>query len=187
MKYLIAGLGNIGAEYHETRHNIGFMVVDNLAKQYDAAFSFEKYAYVCELKHKGRTMCLIKPTTYMNLSGKAVQYWMQQYKIPLENLLVVVDDVALPFGKMRLRPSGSSAGHNGLKDIEAVLGTQNYARLRFGIGNHYPKGKQAEYVLSKFNPEEMAEIPALLQKAREIVLSFCTVGITLTMNQYNGQ
>lgn len=185
MKYLIAGLGNIGPEYHETRHNIGFMVVDALAQQHEAFFAFNKLAYTCELKHKGRSIFLIKPTTYMNLSGKAVNYWLQQYKVPLENLLVIVDDLALPFGKMRLRPSGSSAGHNGLKDIEAVLGTQNYARLRFGIGNNYPKGKQADYVLSKFTAEEMTEMPLLLNRAQEIVLSFCTAGITPTMNRYN--
>lgn len=186
MKYLIAGLGNIGPEYHETRHNVGFMTVDALAKQHEASFSFEKLAYTCELKYKGRTLYLIKPTTYMNLSGKAVNYWMQQYKIPLENLLVVSDDLALPFGKMRLRASGSSAGHNGLKDIEAALNTQNYARLRFGIGNNYPKGKQAEYVLSKFSAAEMAEMPVLLQRAQEIILAFCTLGITYAMNRYNG-
>lgn len=185
MKYLIAGLGNIGPEYHETRHNIGFMVVDALAKHHEASFSFERLAYTCEFKQKGRTIYLIKPTTYMNLSGKAVNYWLQQYKVPVENLLVIVDDLALPFGKMRLRPSGSSAGHNGLKDIEAVLGTQQYARLRFGIGNNYPKGRQTDYVLSKFNADEMAEMPILLQRAQDIVLSFCTVGITPTMNQYN--
>ncbi|WP_448518226.1 aminoacyl-tRNA hydrolase [Rhodoflexus sp.] len=185
MKYLIAGLGNIGSEYHETRHNIGFMVVDALAQQQNATFSFEKLAYTCELKYKGRSIYLIKPTTYMNLSGKAVNYWLQQYKIQPENLLVIVDDLALPFGKMRLRPSGSSAGHNGLKDIEAVLGTQNYARLRFGIGNNYPKGRQADYVLSKFNAEEMAEMPFALQRAQDVVLSFCTVGLAATMNQYN--
>jgi len=185
MKYLIAGLGNIGSEYHETRHNIGFMVVDALAKNHEAAFSIEKLAYTCEFKQKGRTIYLIKPTTYMNLSGKSVNHWLQQYKVTIENLLVVVDDLALPFGTMRLRPSGSSAGHNGLKDIEAVLGTQQYARLRFGIGNNYPKGRQVEYVLSKFNTDEMTEMPLLLQKAQDIVLSFCTVGITATMNRYN--
>jgi PTH1 family peptidyl-tRNA hydrolase len=185
MKYLIVGLGNIGPEYHETRHNIGFMVVDALAKHHEVSFSLEKLAYTCEFKQKGRTIYLIKPTTYMNLSGKAVNYWLQQYKVPLENMLVVVDDLALPFGNMRLRPSGSSAGHNGLKDIEAVLGTQQYARLRFGIGNNYPKGRQADYVLSKFNTAEMLEMPLLLQRAQDIILSFCTVGITPTMNQYN--
>lgn len=185
MKYLIAGLGNIGPEYHETRHNIGFMVVDALAKHHEASFSFEKLAYTCEFKQKGRIIYLIKPTTYMNLSGKAVNYWLQQYKVPVENMLVIVDDLALPFGNMRVRPSGSSAGHNGLKDIEAVLGTQQYARLRFGIGNNYPKGRQADYVLSKFNTAEMEEMPLLLQKAQDVVLSFCTAGITPTMNQYN--
>ncbi len=185
MKYLIAGLGNIGPEYAETRHNAGFMVVDKLARVHGAAFSFEKQAYLAEVKTKGRSLSLIKPTTYMNLSGRAVNYWLQTLKIPIENFLVIVDDVALPFGKLRLRPAGSSAGHNGLKDIEAALGHQNYHRLRFGIGDNYAKGRQVDYVLGKFTKEETAEIDFVLQKAIEMTLSFCTVGAPQTMTQFN--
>ncbi|MCS6968773.1 MAG: aminoacyl-tRNA hydrolase [Cytophagales bacterium] len=185
MKYLIVGLGNIGEQYHQTRHNIGFMILEALAQSFQATFSLNKLAYTSEVRYKGCILWLIKPTTYMNLSGKAVNYWLKQQEIPLENLLVVVDDVHLPFGKMRLRAGGSSAGHNGLKDIEAKLGTQQYPRLRFGIGNDYPKGRQVEYVLSKFTPEQLNEMPSLLQKAQEIILSFCTVGIVQTMNLYN--
>jgi len=185
MKYLIAGLGNNGPEYAETRHNAGFMVLDKLARVHGATFSFEKQAYLAEVKAKGRSLSLIKPTTYMNLSGKAVNYWLQTLKIPIENLLVIVDDVALPFGKLRLRPAGSSAGHNGLKDIEATLGHQNYHRLRFGIGDNYAKGRQVDYVLGKFTREETAEIDFVLQKAIEMTLSFCTVGAPQTMTQFN--
>jgi peptidyl-tRNA hydrolase, PTH1 family len=185
MKYLIVGLGNIGPEYADTRHNAGFMAADLLARLHGAAFAVEKHAYLAEAKYKGRTLCLIKPTTYMNLSGRAVNYWLQSLKIPVENLLVIVDDVALPFGKLRLRPAGSSAGHNGLKDIEATLGHQNYHRLRFGIGDNYAKGRQVDYVLGKFTKEENAELGFALQKAADMVLSFCTVGAPQTMTQYN--
>ncbi|MEQ8808449.1 MAG: aminoacyl-tRNA hydrolase, partial [Imperialibacter sp.] len=151
MKYLIAGLGNIGPEYELTRHNIGFLVLDRLAQAASASFTFNKQAYTAEIKHKGRTLHLIKPTTYMNLSGKAVAYWMQQLKVPRENILVITDDIALPFGKLRMKPKGSSAGHNGLKNIEATLGGQDYPRLRFGIGDNYSKGHQVEYVLNNFS------------------------------------
>jgi peptidyl-tRNA hydrolase, PTH1 family len=185
MKYLIVGLGNIGPEYDDTRHNIGFAVADRLARQLGATFNFDKHAYLAEAKYKGRTLCLIKPTTYMNLSGKAVNYWLQAQKIGLENLLVIVDDLALPLGKLRLRPAGSSAGHNGLKDIEATLGHQNYHRLRFGIGNNYPKGRQVDFVLGKFAPAEVAELEFAVPKAVDMVLSFCTVGPTTTMTQFN--
>jgi PTH1 family peptidyl-tRNA hydrolase len=185
MKYLIVGLGNIGPEFADTRHNAGFMVADKLARLHGATFAVEKHAYVAEAKYKGRTLCLIKPTTYMNLSGRAVNYWLQTLKIPVEHLLVIVDDVALPFGKLRLRPAGSSAGHNGLKDIEATLGHQNYHRLRFGIGDNYAKGRQVDYVLGKFTKEETAELDFALQKAVDMVLSFGTVGAAQTMTQFN--
>ena len=167
MKYLIVGLGNIGEEYRETRHNIGFMVLD--------------------VSLKGRQLILLKPSTYMNLSGNAVRYWMQQEKIPLENVLIVVDDLALPFGTLRLKGKGSDAGHNGLKHIAATLGTQNYARLRFGIGNDFPKGGQIDFVLGHFDEESMKLMPERLEVAQEIIKSFCLAGLNITMNQYNNK
>ena len=185
MKYLVVGLGNIGAEYADTRHNIGFMVADELVKKASASYSTLRYAYYAEFKHKSRTVIVIKPTTYMNLSGKAVNYWMNELKIPLENVLVIVDDLAIPFGKIRLRPKGSSAGHNGLKNIEALCGGQNYPRLRFGIGDNFPKGRQVDYVLSGFDKDELMELPALIEHSVEMVQSFITTGLELTMTQYN--
>ncbi|WP_339813731.1 aminoacyl-tRNA hydrolase [uncultured Imperialibacter sp.] len=185
MKYLIAGLGNIGPEYELTRHNIGFLVLDRLAQAESASFTFNKQAYTAEIKHKGRTLHLIKPTTYMNLSGKAVAYWMQQLKVPRENILVITDDIALPFGKLRMKPKGSSAGHNGLKNIEATLGGQDYARLRFGIGDNYSKGHQVEYVLNNFSREEMALLPERMDKSIDMILSFAAIGIERTMNFFN--
>ncbi|MEQ8417607.1 MAG: aminoacyl-tRNA hydrolase [Imperialibacter sp.] len=185
MKYLIAGLGNIGPEYELTRHNIGFLVLDRLAQAESASFTFNKQAYTAEIKHKGRTLHLIKPTTYMNLSGKAVAYWMQQLKVSRENILVITDDIALPFGKLRMKPKGSSAGHNGLKNIEATLGGQDYPRLRFGIGNNYSKGAQVEYVLNNFSKEEMALLPERMDKSIDMILSFATIGIERTMNFFN--
>jgi PTH1 family peptidyl-tRNA hydrolase len=185
MKYLVIGLGNIGEEYAETRHNVGFMVVDRLAKQFETGFESGRYAFWTEIKYKARSITLIKPTTYMNLSGKAVNYWLRELKVSIENSLTIVDDLAIDFGKIRLRGSGSSAGHNGLKDIEATLGTQNYPRLRFGIGSNYPKGRQVEYVLSKFAQEEQKELDFIIDKAAEAVLAFCTVGLSMAMNQYN--
>lgn len=186
MNYLIAGLGNIGAEYELTRHNIGFLVLDQVADKHDAQFTRARLADKAELKFKGRTIHLIKPSTYMNLSGKAVSYWLQALKIPRENLLVVVDDVALPFGTLRMRTQGSSAGHNGLKNIEEMLGDQAYARLRFGIGNDYSKGRQIDYVLSNFTQDEFNAMPALMEKATTMILSFCTVGAAKTMSAFNG-
>jgi PTH1 family peptidyl-tRNA hydrolase len=183
MKYLIIGLGNIGQEYAATRHNIGFMVVDKLAE--NAIWESSRLAFTTEIKHKGRSLQLIKPTTYMNLSGKAMNYWLQTLKIPVENSLVIVDELALPFGTLRMKPQGSSAGHNGLKDIEATLGHQNYPRLRFGIGNNYSKGKQADYVLSKFDSGESAELPLFIDKAAEMVLAFSVLGISQAMNLHN--
>lgn len=185
MKYLIAGLGNIGHEYADTRHNIGFMVLDELARQQQLTFEAERHAWYTELSVKGRTLCLIKPTTYMNLSGKAVNYWLQNLKIPAERLLVILDDVALPFGALRLRPKGGDAGHNGLKSINALLGTTAYPRLRFGIGDHYFKGQQVNYVLSAFDDDEQMELPALIKRATEMILSFATVGAELTMTRFN--
>lgn len=186
MKYLIAGLGNIGQEYELTRHNIGFLVLDQLADQHKTDFVTERLAMHTEVRYKGRSLHLIKPTTYMNLSGKAIAYWLQELKIAKENLLVVVDEIALPFATLRLRGKGSAAGHNGLKNIEEVLGGQNYPRLRFGVGNSYAKGKQVDYVLSNFNPEEFKKLPEAIMKANEVIVSFCTAGLERTMSQFNG-
>jgi peptidyl-tRNA hydrolase, PTH1 family len=185
MKYLIVGLGNIGPEYALTRHNVGFMVLDRLAARENLTFSIDRLASVTELKHKGRSITLIKPTTYMNLSGKALQYWMTQNKITIENTLVIVDDLALPFGKLRLKPKGSSAGHNGLKNIESVLGNDIYPRLKFGIGSEFSRGRQIDYVLGQFQENDFAELVIKLDKAIEMILSFCTLGIAPTMNFMN--
>ncbi len=185
MKYLIAGLGNIGPEYALTRHNVGFMVVDRLAAQEDFRFSFEKLAYTAVWKYKGRTLHFIKPTTYMNLSGKAVAYYLQAYGIPKENLLVIVDELQLPFGTLRIKPKGSDGGHNGLKSLQESLGGQDYCRLRFGIGNGFPKGRQVDYVLGMFGKEEMEELPGYLDKAGEMICSFCLHGLQATMNNFN--
>lgn len=185
MKYLIVGLGNIGAEYELTRHNIGFLVVDQLADQYKVDFSSNRLADKADFKFKGRSIHLIKPTTFMNLSGKSIAYWLNDLKIPKENLLVVVDDLALPFGSLRLRTKGSSAGHNGLKSIEQTLGGQDYSRLRFGIGSEFGKGQQIDYVLSNFSQEEFDKLPAVIRKANEMILSFCTIGPERTMSLFN--
>lgn len=185
MKYLIAGLGNIGKEYELTRHNIGFLVLDQIADEKEVSFEVERFAEKAEFKFKGKHIHLIKPTTYMNLSGKAINYWMQTLKIPKENLLVIVDDIALPFGKLRLRTKGSNAGHNGLKSIEQLSGGNDYSRLKFGIGSDFGKGKQADYVLSNFSQKEFDELPFLINKAKEYVYTFCTLGATRTMNLLN--
>ncbi len=185
MKYLIAGLGNRGPEYELTRHNIGFLVLDRIADNHKIDFSSQRLADKAEMKYKGKKLHLIKPNTFMNLSGKAVTYWMQELKIPKENLLVIVDDLALPFGSLRLRTKGSAAGHNGLKNIELLLQGQDYSRLRFGIGNEFNKGQQIDYVLSNFTPKEFEELPAIMDKAEEIVKSFCTIGPERTMNFFN--
>lgn len=185
MKYLIAGLGNIGPEYAFTRHNAGFMVLDRLAAQHGFKFSFERLAYTAEWKHKGRTLHFIKPTTYMNLSGKAIRYYMDAHKIPIENMLVVVDELQLDFGSLRLKPKGTHGGHNGLRNIEELLGTSQYPRLRVGIGNDFPRGRQVDFVLEAFFEPEMAGLPAILDRAGDIVLSFCTLGIQQSMNIYN--
>lgn len=185
MKYLVVGLGNIGPEYADTRHNIGFMIADELARQAQVSFFNMRLAYYTELSHKGRTIHLIKPTTYMNLSGKAVNYWMQELKIPVENMLILVDELALPFGTLRLKPKGGNAGHNGLKSVETVVGGSNYSRLRFGIGDNFPRGRQVDYVLSGFDKEEQLGLPALIDRSVEIVQSFVTVGPELTMTRFN--
>jgi peptidyl-tRNA hydrolase, PTH1 family len=185
MKYLIVGLGNPGAEYELTRHNIGFLVLDQLADKHSTDFKTARLGEKAEIKHKGRTLHLLKPTTYMNLSGKAVNYWLQELQIPKENLLVVVDDVALPHATLRMRPKGSSGGHNGLSHIEEVLNSQEYSRLRFGIGNDYPKGKQADYVLSNFSPAQMDDLMTPINLSCEMILAFTTLGAEKVMSQYN--
>lgn len=187
MKYLIVGLGNIGSEYADTRHNIGFMVADALVKKNSTSFSNLRLAYYSEFNFKGRSVHVIKPTTYMNLSGKAVNYWMQELKIPLENVLIIVDDLAIPFEAIKLKPKGSNAGHNGLKSIEASVGGQNYARLRFGIGDNYPKGRQVDYVLSGFDDDEIPALPGLIDRCIEMIESFVTVGVELTMTRFNNK
>lgn len=185
MKYLIVGLGNIGNEYAETRHNIGFKVLDAFAMASNTTFKTDRYGDVAEARFKGRTFLLLKPSTYMNLSGNAVRYWLQKENIPLENLLVVVDDLSLAFGTLRLKGKGSDGGHNGLKHIAATLGTQAYARLRFGIGNDFPRGGQVDYVLSPFSEEEYKLMPERLETAGQIIQSFCLAGLDITMNQFN--
>jgi peptidyl-tRNA hydrolase, PTH1 family len=186
MKYLIAGLGNIGAEYDHTRHNIGFDVLDNLIEGVEGVkFEAGRKALMARMKHKGRTLVLIKPTTYMNLSGEAVQYWMQQEKIPIENILVVADELALPFGTVQIRPKGGSAGHNGLSSIMEHLNTEEFARIRFGIGSDFSKGHQVNYVLGKWESQQLELLPPLIKTAAEIIKSFATIGLQKTMNQFN--
>lgn len=184
-KYLIAGLGNVGIEYDGTRHNIGFDVVDAFSYKHESLFVQERLAAVAKLRLKGRQVILLKPSTYMNLSGKAIKYWMDKEDIGLENILVVVDEVALPLNKIRIRPGGSSAGHNGLRSIEETLETTNYPRLRFGIGNTYPRGMQVEYVLGKWTNSELPLVKLKLVKTVEAVESFVLAGIETCMNQYN--
>jgi len=185
MKYLIVGLGNIGPEYADTRHNIGFNIADELVKELGGSFSNLRLAYYTEVSWKGRKLHVIKPTTFMNLSGKAVNYYMQQFNIPIENVLVIVDDLALPLGKLRLKMQGSSAGHNGLKSIEESCGGQGYPRLRFGIGDNFSKGRQIDYVLGRFDKDEEPELPALIDKSVALIQSFVTAGPALTMTAFN--
>lgn len=185
MKYLIVGLGNAGNEYTHTRHNIGFDVVNAFVMKHGGKFSSGRLAFVAEVKWKGKIFVCICPTTYMNLSGNAVKYWMDKEKITLENMLVITDDVALPLEKMRLRPSGSDGGHNGLRSVEASLASREYSRLRFGIGNNYPKGLQADFVLSKWREDEEPLVKLKIEKAVEVIESFATRGIALTMNDVN--
>ena len=185
MKYLIVGLGNIGNEYENTRHNIGFTILDALARASNISFSDKRYGFVAELKHASRTLVLLKPNTYVNLSGRSVHYWMQKEKIPLENVLVLVDDLALPVGKIRLRPKGGDAGHNGLKSIQQILGSNEYSRLRFGIGDDFPRGHQVQHVLGKWTREEEEIINSRMEKCFDIIKSFVTIGMELTMTKYN--
>ena len=185
MKFLIAGLGNIGNEYDATRHNIGFEVADTFVIKNGGNYSLDRHAFVSEVKWKGKTFVVIKPTTFMNLSGKAVKYWLDKEKIPLENLLVLVDELALPLGTIRLRASGSNAGHNGLKNIELLLMTDKYPRLRFGIGSDFPKGRQVEYVLGKWKPSEIPIVKDMLLKSVDAIECFATQGISKAMTLYN--
>ncbi|MBQ9470933.1 MAG: aminoacyl-tRNA hydrolase [Bacteroidales bacterium] len=185
MKYLIAGLGNIGDEYANTRHNVGFMVLDALARASNITFESARYGSVASLRHRGRTFVLLKPSTYMNLSGKAVHYWLQQAKLPMEHLLVVLDDIALPVGKLRLRAHGSDGGHNGLKNIDLLLGSNRYARLRLGVGNEFARGRQIDHVLGEFSPDEAQLMAHTVERAAEAVLSFGLQGVERTMNLFN--
>ncbi len=185
MKYLIAGLGNVGDEYAHTRHNIGFDVVMAFVSKKGMQFKQERLAYMAEVKWKGRTFICICPTTYMNLSGKAVKYWMDKEKIDIENVLIIVDDIALPLNKIRLRPGGSDAGHNGLKSLQEILGTTEYPKLRFGIGNNYPKGRQVDFVLGKWTKDEEPIVKLKIEKCVEVIEAFATIGLTDTMNKFN--
>jgi PTH1 family peptidyl-tRNA hydrolase len=185
MKYLIAGLGNIGDKYKHTRHNIGFDVADAFVAKHGGTFINDRLADVAECKWKGKVFVVIKPTTFMNLSGKAVKYWVDKEKIALENLLVIMDELALPLEVLRLRPGGSDAGHNGLKSIQELLGTNQYPRLRFGIGNNFPKGQQVDYVLGRWTEQEERQVQQKIEKSVEIIESFATIGIARTMNSYN--
>ena len=185
MKFLIVGLGNAGNEYTHTRHNIGFDVVNAFVQKHAGKFSTGRLAYVAEVKWKGKIFICICPTTYMNLSGNAIKYWMDKEKIAIENILVITDDVSLPLNKMRLRPSGSDGGHNGLRSVEASLTSRDYPRLRFGIGNEYPKGLQSDYVLGKWKKEEELLVKVKIEKAVGVIESFAIRGLSLTMNDVN--
>ncbi len=186
-KFLIVGLGNIGPKYENTRHNIGFKVLDELAREKGVTFETQKLGDIANFKFKGRTFIMLKPSTYMNLSGKAVNYWMQKEKISLDNLLVVTDDLNLAFGTLRLKPKGSDGGHNGLKDIQTQLNTTKYNRFRFGISDEFSKGRQIDYVLSEWDEEEEKKLPERLKTSVELILSFGTAGVNNTMNAFNGK
>jgi len=186
MKYLIVGLGNIGAEYDNTRHNVGFEILDDLAAQREATWKNEQLGAIAEFKFKGRTFILLKPNTFMNLSGKSVRFWMQKHKIKIPNLLVVLDDLNLPFGKMRMRAKGKDGGHNGLKDIDKILGQNNYARLRFGIGSDYHKGQQVDFVLGEWSSEEQVTMGPLKEKACKAIIAYATIGAGRAMSEFNG-
>jgi PTH1 family peptidyl-tRNA hydrolase len=185
MKYLIAGLGNPGPEYELTRHNAGFLALDQLADRFASDFTPDRLASVASFRHKGKQIYLIKPATYMNLSGRAVNYWLNDLKIERENLLVVTDDIALPFGKLRMRLKGSHGGHNGLRHIEETLGTADYVRLRFGVGGDFPKGTQVDHVLGNFAPAEMEDLATHLGRAADAVMAFCLEGAAIAMNKFN--
>jgi PTH1 family peptidyl-tRNA hydrolase len=185
MKYLIVGLGNIGEGYADTRHNVGFMTLDAMAMESNAVFNDRRYGYICQIKYKGREFILLKPSTYMNLSGNAVRYWLKKEKIPVENMLVIVDDIALPLGSIRMRPKGSDGGHNGLAHINIVLATDEYARIRIGIGKRFSKGSLVNYVLSTWNAEEKKFLEERIAIVIEMIKSFATVGTELTMTTFN--
>jgi PTH1 family peptidyl-tRNA hydrolase len=187
LKYLVAGLGNIGDEYHDTRHNIGFKILDALAEASNITFKSKRYGSIAEYRYKGRIYILLKPSTYVNLSGKAIDYWLNKESIPTENLIVLADDLALPFGAIRLRSRGSDGGHNGLASIIQVLGHQDFARLRFGIGGDYPQGMQINYVLGKWTREEHSQLHDKIPICHEIIRSFGTVGVDKTMNIFNNR
>lgn len=187
MKFLVAGLGNVGDEYHNTRHNIGFRILDALADASNISFMDKRYGFVSEYNHKGRKFVLLKPNTYVNLSGKAVNYWLQKEDIPCENLLVLVDDIALPFGTLRLRGFGSDGGHNGLINIIQILGHQNFARLRFGIGNEFHGGFQVNYVLGNWTEEEEKMLPERIKTCHDIIRNFGLAGLARTMNEFNNR
>ena len=186
-KFLIVGLGNIGSEYANTRHNIGFQILDHLAKQEELTFETQKLGDVTEYRFKGRKFILLKPSTYMNLSGKAIVYWMNKENIPLQHLLVITDDINLPFGTLRLKTKGSDGGHNGLKDTQNKLQTTNYSRFRFGISDEFSKGRQVEYVLGEWTEDEIKQLPERLAKSVELIKSFGTAGVNNTMNAFNGK
>lgn len=185
MKYLVVGLGNIGDEYHNTRHNIGFKILDALVRASNLVFKGERYGDVAYYKYKARTFVLLKPNTYVNLSGKAVNYWLQKEQVPVENLIILVDDLALPFGSLRMKSKGGDAGHNGLKNINAILGHQKYARIRFGIGKEFRQGEQVDYVLGKWSSEEEELMPELIDKCIGGITQFGTIGIERAMNFFN--
>ena len=185
MKYLIVGLGNIGREYAATRHNIGFKILYAFAEASNVSFMAGRYGSTTTVRHKGRQIILLKPSTYMNLSGKAVRYWMEQEKIPIENILIISDDISLPFGQLRMRKKGSAGGHNGLKNISELLGREDYARMRFGIGGDFARGQQIDYVLGEWNDEERKAMPDRLKIFGDAILSFATAGADLTMNSFN--
>ncbi len=184
-KYLLIGLGNIGDEYKNTRHNIGFQALNKLSEKQKFSFETRKLGDLGSFKIKGRSVLCLKPSTYMNLSGKSVKYWMEKEKIPLENILIITDDLNLPFGTLRLKTKGSDGGHNGLKDIQNSLQTVNYNRLRIGVGSEFSKGRQVDYVLGKWNDEEKRELPERLERVNELIVSFVLAGVKITMNEYN--
>src|SRR6056300_964928 len=184
-KYLIVGLGNIGEKYHNTRHNIGFKILDEVAKEYNVSFETDKLGDVTSFRFKGRTFVLLKPSTFMNLSGKAVKYWMQKEKISVDNLLIVTDDLNIDFGKIRVKAKGSDGGHNGLKDIQEKLTTNKYPRFRFGVGSNYSKGRQVDYVLGEWTSDEESQLIERLPKSVEVITSFGTAGLANTMNNFN--
>ena len=186
MKYLIVGLGNLHPDYDDTRHNIGFDVVDVMAEEQNAPWKLVNLGATAEIKYRGRKLILLKPSTYMNRSGKSIRYWMQKENVPIERLMVVVDDIHLPIGSLRMRPKGSDGGHNGLKDIQEYLGSHEYPRIKVGIGNSFYKGQQSDYVLSKWSEEERKSLPDIIQKASDAIRSFTTIGMQQTMSKYNG-